>query len=323
MYARQPLPRELTRLALAQDGAVSREQSLGCGLTRDVLARLLDSGTWVHLSRGVYATVPGAVTWATRAWAGVLIGGDHARLGPSASGHLIELVADPPDPIDVFIPNTSVVRRPEGWRFIRETPGIRSRSVGSPPRLGNEDTMLDLAAVGDEARLITLVTEALRMRLTTPRRLRRALDGRLKHRHRKLLSQLLDDVDGIESALELDYRRLVERPHGLPRSTPQVVDPRWRYRRDLLYDEYALFVELDGRLGHKGEGAFRDMTRDNRAVLTGRVTMRFGWWHVHGRPCGAAITVHQVLVDRGFSGLFTRCARCIGVPDDELKLLAA
>ena len=106
--------------------------------------------------------------------------------------------------------------------FLRETPEVRSaQTIGAPPRLTVEDTVLDLAGTGSDGDVITLVTDALRLRLTTPKRLRASLERRARHPRRRLLSELLADADGIESGLELAYLRDVERAHDLPRAVRQ------------------------------------------------------------------------------------------------------
>ena len=104
-------------------------------------------------------------------------------------------------------------------QFLRERPDARSpRSVGSPPRLTVEATVLDLSACSTEGEVVGLITTAVQRRLTTPRRLSQAMDARSRQRHRRLIKVLLDDVSiGAESVLEVSYLRNVERPHGLPR----------------------------------------------------------------------------------------------------------
>jgi hypothetical protein len=75
--------------------------------------------------------------------------------------------------------------------------------------------------LGAEA-LVGLLTEAVRLRLTTLERLQHALIGRRRVRHRALFADLLDDLIGVESTLEYVYRRDVERLHGLPKGQRQV-----------------------------------------------------------------------------------------------------
>ena len=87
----------------------------------------------------------------------------------------------------------------------------------------------------------------------------------------------------------------------------------------MKYKRYALLVELDGRIGHEGEGRFRDMNRDNRHALRGELTFRYGYYDVSGRPCPVAFQVHTALTQRGFCQPFARCARCVGVLDVDLE----
>jgi hypothetical protein len=181
--------------------------------------------------------------------------------------------------------------------------------------------VLDLAAAGGPSVVVLLVTRAVQRRGTRASRLAVALAERRRHPHRKLIQGLLGDVAaGAESALELDYLRDVERAHGLPKGVRQASRRGLPYVSDVGYDEWRLLVELDGRLGHEGEGRFRDMWRDNRFALEALLTLRYGWFDVVDRPCAVAAHVASVLVHRGWSGLLGRCPRCRNAAD--LDLLA-
>jgi hypothetical protein len=85
----------------------------------------------------------------------------------------------------------------------------------------------------------------------------------------------------------------------------------------VLYREYGVVVELDGRLGHTELGRFRDMDRDNAAGLDGLFTLRYGGADLWGRPCAVAAQVAAALRQRGWAGLPTRCSRCRTEPDQE------
>ena len=91
----------------------------------------------------------------------------------------------------------------------------------------------------------------------------------------------------------------------------------------MLYDEYDLVVELDGRLGHEGLGRFRDMWRDNQAALEALLTLRYGSTDICGRPCAVAVQVGAALAARGWDGILTRCDRCRLVPDSLLGKIGA
>jgi hypothetical protein len=322
MQPRHDVSDRLLQLAAMQAHVVTRDQALGHGLSRHSISRLLESGAWRRLARGLFLTVPLEPSWDSLAWAGVLLGGQFARLGPESSGFLHQLLPEAPDPLDVLVPRKRRVEVDGPWQFIRETPGVRpARSVQDPPRLTVESTVLDLADVRDAGEVIQLITTAVQRRLTTVRKLRRELDGRARHRHRALLRDLLFDVGiGAESPIELRYLRDVERPHGLPKSTRQQSRSGLPYLTDVDYEEYRVIVELDGRVGHEGVGRFRDMDRDNRHALVDALTLRYGSYDVTARSCGVAYQVYLALAARRYLEPFLRCRRCRAVPEGDLFL---
>ena len=323
MHRRLDVPDPLRRLASLQSNLVTREQALALGLSREALGRLVKTGAWLRIATGLFSVVPVPSSWETLAWGGTLLGGPRARLGPEASGYLYELVRRPPRPIDVLVPAAAPVRVSGPWRFVRERDGVRpARSPGSPPRLTPECTVLDLAGARPVGDVVGLVTRAVQKGLTNPDRMRQLLDSRARQPHRQLiLGMLIEVASGVESYLEMLYLRDVERPHGLPKGVRQDPNPDLPCERDVKYGKYGLIVELDGRLGHEGEGRFRDMNRDNRHALRDELTLRFGYFDVSGRACPVAFQVYLALVRRGYSDPFRRCRNCRNVP--EANLLAA
>jgi very-short-patch-repair endonuclease len=176
-----------------------------------------------------------------------------------------------------------------------------------------EDTVLDLCGQTSAEDVVHLLTRAVQRHRTSPQLLLRRLRQRSRSGNRELITAVLAEVAvGAQSPLELRYLRDVEKAHGLPRGRRQA--PRGPYLRDVLYEEYALLAELDGRPGHEGTGRFRDMTRDNFALLAGEATLRLGWPDVAGDPCGVARLVARVLQQRGWTGEIVRCHRCRLVP---------
>ncbi|MBA8796189.1 very-short-patch-repair endonuclease [Friedmanniella endophytica] len=311
MHRREPVPAILLRLARAQADVVSREQALGCGLGRHTWTRLTRDGLWTRLAPGVARTLPGPVPWPSWAWAGVLTGGDRARLGGRAAGFCWGLLDRAPGEIDVLVPSATAPPTVDGpWRFVRERPGVRDpRSPGDPPRALLEDVAVDLASSGPEHEVVDWLTAAVQTHRTDPRRLLAAVRRRSRLRYRARITALLKDLaDGAHNALELAYLREVERAHGLPVAERQV--RRGATVADVFYRAFGVLVELDGRLGHTGAGRFRDMRRDNAAATAGLTTLRFGWADVHGSPCAVAAQVAENLRLRGWSGVPTRCSRC-------------
>ncbi|SDS31057.1 Transcriptional regulator, AbiEi antitoxin, Type IV TA system [Friedmanniella luteola] len=309
MLPRQEPDAQLLALAAQQDGVVTAAQTQAAGLSSQALYRLGLSGRWQRLTRSLYLAAPGPPEWRALAWGGVLLGGQDARIGGAAAGYLHGLLPAAPAQILVLVPEHAVTRDRRPWHFRREAVGVRGASVGSPPRTSVEDTVLDLCDGSTPSRAVGLVTDAVGGRRTSAAQLRRALDGRRRARHRQLLEELLVDVAaGAESPLEVRYLRDVERAHDLPRGDRQNRSGL-PFRRDVVY-RHGLVVELDGRLGHEGDGHFRDMRRDNRTALAGEMTLRYGTADVAGRPCSVAYQVASALRLRGWSGWLSPCPRC-------------
>jgi very-short-patch-repair endonuclease len=311
MHARVDPPRSLLRLAHRQGGVITTEQAREHGLGRRSVERLVAEGHWQRLVVGLCAVTTGDLPWIGQAWAGVLLGAADARLGGAAAGHLHGIVVEPPIRFQVLIPEERR-RADQGlWTFTRERPGDRVSSTGLPPRTTIEDTVLDLCILGDEAGVVDLVTRAVQTRRTTAQLIRRRLSRRMRIRGRKFLEAVLAEVDeGAQSTLEIEYLRNVERAHGLPRGRRQVRSGV--SVRDVVYQEWATIVELDGRRGHEGTGRFRDMSRDNLATVSGAATLRFGWHDTAGDPCQVAVMVATVLQSRGWPGQIHCCRRCHG-----------
>ena len=122
-----------------------------------------------------------------------------------------------------------------------------------------------------------------------------------------LLSEL---ADGSTTALEIPGVHRILRRHGLPVGHGQVRE-RSGDRcciRDRVIDEYGVVIEFDGRLGHADAvGRFRDHSRDNEVIASGRAVLRFGWVDVHEEACEAAAQVASVLQMRGWVGTVEPC----------------
>ncbi|MET9020998.1 type IV toxin-antitoxin system AbiEi family antitoxin domain-containing protein [Actinopolymorpha sp. NPDC004070] len=313
-----PLPQLLLETIEKQAGVVLLEQVRGCGMTPDQVRARVESGRWQRLFPRVYLTHGGPAQRPSSRWAALLYAGTDALLSHGTAAELWGLLDGPVvanAPVDVTVPKERRVRPQPGLclHYSTRVAAIR-HPTRVPPRTRVEDTVLDLAATTERfPDIVALVCSACQRRLTTPARLRAALAARPNTPWRASLRTMLAEVGtGAQSPLELAYLRSVERAHGLPRGTRQA------HRRtnsisqwmDVRYDEYLLVVELDGRLGHVGDGAFRDRRRDNLAAESGYWTLRYGWAETIGRPCGVAEQVALVLRQRGWRGRLRACRRC-------------
>jgi len=308
------LPPTLRYLAGNQSGVISRAQALRTGLTVDMIKFRLRSDRWRPIHPGVYATFTGAPSRRARLWAAVLPAGPGAVLSYQTAAELQGLTDKPDNSIHVTVPRQRHVAAIEGISLHRSGRAVEATEIRSyPPRTRVEETVLDLtqtAKTFDD--VCGWVTRAIARELTDETRLRHAMAARAKLRWRADLQQLIVAATGGDhSVLEFRYHRDVERAHGLPESVRQVAfttrDGR-RGRRDRVYSEYGVVIELDGRLAHPAENRRQDKSRDNAAAAAGEQTLRYGWDQVKWEPCATAAEVARVLRLHGWDGRPRPCS---------------
>jgi hypothetical protein len=308
------LPYTLRNLARRQSGVVSRPQALKAGLSSGMIKFRVNSGRWRQLHPGIYAIFTGDPGRTAQLWAAVLSAGTGAMLSHETAAGLQRLTDKPTGTIHVTVP---------GQRHIAAIAGVSLHRSGraaaavqrdsNPPRTKVEETVLDLtqtAANFDD--VCGWVTRAFARELTDEERLRAAMRQRGRLRWRADLHELIAAAaSGDHSVLEYRYERDVERAHGLPepvRQAPFTGPDGRRGRRDRLYRDYRVVVELDGRLAHPAEDQWRDKDRDNNAALGGYQSLRYGWAHVRWHPCATALQVARVLRVQGWDGWPRPCS---------------
>lgn len=300
-------------LAGDQEGAISRAQALTAGLDDARIARELAGRRWQRSDHdGVYLVHTGPISYLARCWAALLHAGPGAALGMETAAWVWGLVDDPPAQVHVMV---SAERRPvaqDGVTFhVRVHLGARRHPARRPPVVRLEETVLDMVdrSQATVEQVIDWVLRACQRRLTTAARLRLALAGRRKIRHRRLLRELLNDVGaGVQTPLERCYYHDVERAHGLPRGTRNQREGTvgsWIYR-DVRY--FGLVVELDGRLYHPPDEREHDDRRDADLLqVEGTRTVRYGWRAVKVTPCRTAAQVAALLRQAGADATLRRC----------------
>jgi hypothetical protein len=213
-----------------------------------------------------------------------------------------------------MIPESRHVKAAEGIRLHRSTRIVEAVQTQSyPPRTTVEETVLDLTQTARNFDDVCgWVTRAIARELTDEVRLKAAMARRERLRWRADLHGVLEAaVTGDHSVLEYRYHRDVERAHGLPEPRRQVLftakDGR-RGRRDRVYQDYGVVVELDGRLAHPVENKWKDKARDNAAAAGGQQSLRYDWTAVTQRPCATAAEVAGVLRHHGWKGQLRPCS---------------
>lgn len=279
---------------------------------------------WQRPELGVYVLFSGPLPPVTRMWIAVLRAGSGAVLSHRSAAVASGLIETLPGRVEVTVPAgrrvRGVLRETEVRRCVDLS--LRVHPVLSPPQTRVEHTVLDLSDdASTERKVVGWVTASVQTGLTTAERLRSALETRARVSWRGLLTALLADVgSGTHSPLEHHHRVHVHRAHGLPDGRRQhrsgALGPVWV---DVDLEEHGLVVELDGRLGHEGDGRFRDRRRDNRNTVRGCVTLRYGHAEVFGEPCAVAAETVEVLRDRGWRGEPKPCGPSCSVNERPLK----
>ena len=310
VHCTEPLPAAAIAWAERQAGVLTRSQLTSFGLRDSQVARLVRGQVLQRLDRGVYVLGVLEPTWHQYAWGAVLLGGSSARL-IGASAAVFHGLADPRLPIQLAVDSTSGLASRRWMTVVRQRPkGRPSRFLASPPRTVVEDTVLDMcASAANEAAVIGFLTLSI-PRLTSPGKLRRALERRTRIAHRSLISAILaETANGVQSPLEYRWIEQVERPHRLPVPTRPYRLPSGGVT-DGAYEQFRVLLELDGRRYHDGERRFRDWRRDNLSSEDGWLTLRYGWHDTVVESCETAGNVFRVLRRRGYTGQPARCTRC-------------
>jgi hypothetical protein len=299
----------LQELLSEQHGVVTVAQLKAAGVSPELARARVRAGRWQRPHRGVYVVFSGTLDRAATIWAAVLRCGPGAVASFQTAAELEGLSDERARHIHVTVESGRVVKiaPSDGIRvhYSKHLPD-RRHPVKLPPRTRLEETVLDLVAASKTTQTAAAwIIAAVRKRLTTPARLLTALSSRKRVRWRRLVEAMLADVaEGVQSMLELEHLWKVQRAHGLPSGVRQrrVVTGGRVIWVDLDLDEFALRIELDGRLGHVDEGAFRDRRRDNNATVSGRATLRYGHAEVFGTPCDVGAEEAKVYQDRGWTG---------------------
>jgi hypothetical protein len=298
---------QLNQLLEQQHGMISAGQLTAAGVARSYAHERVLARRWQRPHYGVYAAFSGPLSRTATIWAALLRCGPTAVASHQTAAELDGLSELEDERVHVTVAVTHrVYGRPSGIRvhYAHRLPRTR-HPAKSPPRTRLDETVLDLVDSARSPReAARWIVAAIQRRLTDPSHVAVALALRKKIKWRAMAeSMLLDASDGAHSMLEVEHLRRVERAHRLPTGTRQ---RRIAGRRviwiDVDYVEYATRVELDGRVGHQEDGAFRDRRRDNDGVVGGQATLRYGHPEVFGSPCDIAAEQAVVLQDRGWPG---------------------
>lgn len=294
----------------ARRHVASRSELAEVGVSAGTIAGRVKEGEWQRLHSGVYLLSPSNPSWEQRLRGAWKWARGRAVFSHQTAAYLHGLRADLPQVIEMSAPSSSGIRTATGCAVYRRRVDVTS--VGEPARTTLEETVVDLiASAGSESEVLEILMKAVQKQMDLERFLTR-LNTRRKVRHRTFVVRLTGiAAEGVESHLELAYRRKVERAHGLPdfrRQKWERVRGRW-IRSDCWNEEYRVRIELDGELAHPGRATDADLMRDNDVQLAlDEITLRYRWRQVWLTPCVVAGQVARALQLRGWHGQLKPCS---------------
>jgi len=272
----------LATILRAQEHVISREQALGCGITRSALGRRTrPGGPWQRVLPGIYLAQTGVPTVPQLEMAALLHGGAGSVLTGMAALHGQGLIAAPSRSFDVLVP---VARRPGSTAFVRihRTTRMPSgviregrRSYALPPR-----ALADAArSLGDLTEVRALIAGAVQRGDCPLSALARELrEGQMGESAR--LRQVLGEVaDGVRSVAEAEFRDLIKRADlPWPKFNARLFTADGAYigRPDAWWPREGVAVEIDSREWHLNPADWeRTMQRHTRMSGHGILVQHF------------------------------------------------
>lgn len=290
---KRKVARVLAELGGSAYGVVSRAELRAAGITESQIKTQLRQGSLFRVHRGVYSVGYRTVSLEARYLAAVKAVGNEAVLAGRAAAELFGLLRGG-RPVPEVI--TKGQRRPHGVvvhraSWIRPAEATRWRSI---PITTVQRTLVDLAAVIEEAALARAVHEAQVRHQTTPDKIEQVL-GR---RHnwpgaRKLKRVIWGEVPVSLSKLESGFVDRVRRAGLPPPETNRLVGGRYV---DCRWPEHHLTAELDSYHYHQSRHAWeQDREREREARARGDEFRRYTWRDVAEEPEQMLADLRQLL----------------------------
>lgn len=300
MGLRPEAQREIVRLARAQHGAITGDQLLMAGLSRDAIRARVERGRIVRVFRGVYVLGDPALIPLAISSAALLLYGSDAYLSHRSAAALWDLIA--PDAAVTQVTVIGGYRRPRSGLRLHRVCQLDPDDVSLRNRLrvtALARALIDFATEATSAELADAFGEArAKHRLGEP-----ALDAALRrapanHPGAAIVRRMLREPGSTyeRSKAERLMRSLL-RQAGLPQPT---VNSRLQgHTADFLWPAHRLIVEVDGYGTHGNRHAFElDRKRDQVHIAAGYVVIRVTWRQLTDEPLAVVARLAQALAHR-------------------------
>lgn len=287
----EPIDRAITRLAVRQYGAVSREQALRIGATKGIIQERLRSGRWERLHPGVYRVAGVPPSWHGSLMAGCLSCGDDAVVSHRAAATLWNMPGPSAELVELTVPRRLGRRR--GMIVHRvDLSAIDVTYRGAIPVTTPARTLIHLASVERPGTVEEALDDAIRRNLISLARLRwriRELEGSGRSGISSIRSMVEVRQPGEPVPQSVFETRLLRsmRAAGLP---IPVVQHEIRCEQglvavvDFALPAARLAIEADGYRWHSGRARFEhDRARSNALTSLGWKIIHVTWSDLHRR----------------------------------------
>lgn len=270
--------RRARSVAVDQSLVAGRRQLYAAGVPRWLLRRELRVGRWQRTGRQTVALHNGPLDARARRWVALLELGPRAALAGVTALQEGGLGALTDAEVHVLVPQGAERRRLAGVvrhesRRWREEDLVTTGPRRTKPAVSAVHAALWARTERQASFFLTLVVQ---QGLCTPAQLAEALEAVKRHRYRKALWTVVEDVaGGVRSIGELDLTRGLRR-RGLPMPTRQSVKrrPDGTVYLDTEFAEYALSVESDGKQHFLPWAQLDDLARDLHSISEGNTVVR-------------------------------------------------
>jgi very-short-patch-repair endonuclease len=280
----------VAHLAARQHGVVAYRQLMTMGLSRNAVARRVESARLHRIHQGVYAVGYRRLTSEGRWLAAVMACGRGAVLSHLDAAALWKVYKGEGARIHVTTKNRSGQAIPGLWiHRARRLDAEDITAKAGIPVTTVARTLVDLTDVLGPDRILRAMREADYLRLLDLDALNAAVQrGRGRKGIKVLKEALALHTPGQIVRDELEHRFAeVVRAAGLPPpdTNVKVQTRRRRYTVDCLWREQRVAVELDGRAAHARTLAFEsDRRKDAALSAMGLHPLRFTWYRVTHEP---------------------------------------
>lgn len=305
------MTQELAALIAAHGGPFTRRDALSCGYTAKAIRRILDSGRWTALGRGVYVesrlleACAGDSSWRHAidiAAAAVSLHTDAVGSHHSAARvHRMEMLRTP-EGVSLTRPRGPGPTRPMSGevrvRCARLPAGHVSERYGvgvtSPAR-----TVVDLARTFPFRDGVVLADSALRATGISRADLVKIIDESSCAPGIRTAREVVAFADALAESVLESVSRVVFAEHGLPPPQRQVVlgEGERIGRVDFYWAEYGVVGEADGMIKYADQQALQaEKERQERLENAGFIVVRFTWDDVVRHPERTVTRIRRAFV---------------------------